>query len=174
MTRILLITVAVLMISSVAMADAIGVYTDQNGTNCNLYSGFSQSANVIYRCWTPGGSTGARFKVVGPSGSTVIALTTPYVTIGSVANDLSIAFGVCVEGTFSLGTLTAIWAPGSGGEVLPSDGYPNIIMTDCSFGEYPAWGATFCVAQASCSCHDFPPIVETRQSTWGQVKALYR
>lgn len=171
MKKVLLLMTAALLVSTAAFADYINVYTDATGEVCNVASGFTQTATVVYKGWTPGGSTGARFKIVGPAGSNVISLTTPYVTIGSVANDLSIAYGGCVEGTFSLGTLTAIWAPGTGGAVLPSDGYPNIIMTDCNFGEYPASGGTFCVAQPTCGCTE---PVATAQSTWGQVKALYR
>ena len=171
MKKVLLLTVAALMLSTAAFADYINVYVDAAGENCNLAPGFTQTATLVYKGWTPGGSTGARFKVVGPVGSSIFSLTTPYVTIGNVASDLSIAFGGCVPGTFSMGTLTAIWGVGTGGGVVASDGYPNIIMTDCNFGEYPAQGGTFCVGQASCGCTE---PVATEQSTWGQVKALYR
>ncbi|HEX6789666.1 MAG TPA: hypothetical protein VF247_00015 [Candidatus Krumholzibacteria bacterium] len=178
MKRVLLVMVAALMISSVAMADFIGVYSDANGTTCDLTGAgqFTASATVIYKGFTPGGSTGARFKVVGPAGSWIFGFATPYVTIGTISNDLSIAFGTCIEGVFPLGTMQAIWASGTGGEVLPSDGYPNIIMTDCQFGEYPAGGGTFCVEQGACNCAWclWCPPVGTQQSTWGQVKALYR
>ena len=43
---------------------------------------------------------------------------------------------------------------------------PNIIYTDCSFGEHPATGGIGYVG------HDCPIAVEP--ATWGKVKSLYR
>lgn len=174
MKKVLLLVAAALMVASVAMAtpDHISVYTDATASSCNLASGFTSTATVVYHGFTPGGSTGCRFKVVGPAGSNIFSLTTTWVTIGNIANDLSMAFGGCVEGTFSLGTIAAIWAPGNGGAVVAADGFPGILMTDCLFGEYPATGGTFCVAAPS-ECFCTPPVA-TEPSTWGKVKSLYR
>lgn len=175
MKKVLLLVAAALMVASVAIAtpDHISVYTDNTGASCNLAAGFSATATVLYQGFTPGGSTGARFKVVPPAGGSVIfSFQTTYVTIGTITNDLSIAYGGCVEGTFPIGTLLAQWAPGNGGAVVAADGFPGILMTDCQFGEYPATGGTFCVASPS-ECFCTPPVAN-EPSTWGKVKSLYR
>jgi hypothetical protein len=168
MKKVLLLMVAVLMISSVAMATPhYGVYTDCSGSSCALAAGFTQTVAVVEKLST--GTTGSRFKVVLPAGSNFFGFTTPYVPIGNLTNDLSLGYGVCLTGTNCLGTIAGILAPGVI-TVQASDGFPNIIYTDCSFGEFPGHGGTAYVGSAG-DCNE-PNAAQP--STWGQVKALYR
>ena len=167
MKKVLLLMVAILMVSSVAMADVIGVYTDASAASCALAPGFTSTATVIHQFTA--GATGSRFKVTMPAGSNFFSFSTAFVPIGTLTSDLSLGYGQCLSGSFALGTIVAILGVGAG-DVLNADGFPNIIYTDCSFGEYPANGGHYWVG--------VPPTgecaVATAQSTWGQVKALYR
>ena len=172
MKKVLLLMVAVLMISSVAMsAEHIGVYTDGTGTVCalgNIAGQFSPSATVVEKSTT--GSTGCRFKVTFPPGTSFFGFNTPWVPIGAINSDLSLAYGSCITGNITLGTINAIYGAGTG-TIGPADLFASIIYTDCSFGEYPATGGYFYV-NGTGICED--PGVATEPSTWGQVKALYR
>jgi hypothetical protein len=169
MKKVLLLMVAVLMVSSVAMADHFGVYSDDTGSSCVIATGFIPTATVIHK-FTVGG-TGARFAVDLPAGSSFFGFNTPFVPIGVLTSDLSLGYGQCLIGSIPLGTITAIYAPGLI-KVRAADAFPNIIYTDCSFGEYPASGGQ---AWAGTPPQDFSCAeVATQESTWGNVKALYR
>jgi hypothetical protein len=168
MKKVLLLMVAVLMISSVAMsAPHYGIYSDCSGSSCSLASGFVQGAALVEKFST--GTTGCRLKVVLPAGSNFFGFTTSYVPIGNLTTDLSLGYGVCLTGTNCLGTIAAILAPGTI-TVTAADGFPNIIYTDCSFGELIGHGGTAYVGSTG-NCNEPNP---TQPSTWGQVKALYR
>jgi hypothetical protein len=166
MKKVLLLMVAVLMISSVAMANHFGVYTDATGASCLLAPGFTSTATVIEKF--SNGSTGSRFKVTLPAGSSFFSFSSPWTPIGALTSDLSLGYGGCQNGSIVLGQIVAILNPGQM-DVLPADGFPSIIYTDCSFGEYPATGGNAYVGTQG-NCNE----VATEQSTWGSVKALYR
>jgi hypothetical protein len=166
MKKVLLLMVGVLMISSVAMADHIGVYTDGTGSSCLLAPGFTSTAAVIEKF--SAGTTGSRFKVSLPVGSVLFGFNTPFTPVGKVDTDLAVAYGVCLTGDVVVGTLLANLANGTI-QVLNSDILPNIIYTDCFFAEKVATGGTAHVGETG-SCNE----VATEPSTWGQVKALYR
>lgn len=167
MKKVLLLMVAVLMISSVAMADHFGVYSDATGSSCALgAAGFNPNANVIHKFTL--GATGSRFKVTLPLGTLFFGFNTPYVPIGVLTSDLSLGYGLCLNGSIPLGTITAQYTAGVI-SVLPADAFASIIYTDCSFGEYPATGGNAYVGTEG-PCNE----VATEQSTWGNVKALYR
>ncbi len=166
MKRVLLLTTCVLMISSVAMADHFGIYTDATGVACTFAPGFTSTATVIHKFTV--GATGARFKITLPAGSTFFSFSTPYTPVGDMTTDLSIAYGQCLSGSIVLGNIVAILTPGAM-HLLPADLFPNIIYTNCLFAELPATGGSAGVgSQIDC----FPFAVEP--STWGSVKALYR
>jgi hypothetical protein len=168
MKKVLLLMVAVLMISSVAMsAPHYGVYSDCSGSSCSLVAGFTQTIALVEKFST--GTTGCRLKVAFPAGTNFFGFTTPYVPIGTLTSDLSLGYGVCLTGTNCLGTIAAILAPGTA-QVLAADTFANIIYTDCSFGELIGHGGTAYIGGTG-DCNE--PNA-TQPSTWGQVKALYR
>jgi len=168
MKKVLLLMVAALMISSVAMADHIGIYSDATGSSCSLLGGFTQGSTVIHK-QTPG-TTGSRWYLdssllVG----SIFAFTANYTTVGSYTNDLSVAYGPCVPGPVVIGTIL-MSATGGSLSIKPAQGFLTIIVTACDFGESPASGGTAYIGTTG-NC--FEPLA-TEQSTWGQVKALYR
>jgi len=166
MKKVLLLMVAALMISSVAMADHFGVYTDASGSSCLLAAGFTSTATVCEKFSL--GSTGSRFKVTLPAGSTFFSFNTTWVPIGVLTSDLSLAYGQCLPGTIPLGQIVAILNPGQI-DVLPADAFATIIFTNCDFGEFPATGGNAYVGVTG-PCNE----IATEKSTWGSVKALYR
>jgi hypothetical protein len=171
MKKVLLLMVAVLMVSSIAMADEhIGVYTDGTASSCalgNIAGQFFPGATIVQRTTT--GATGSRFKVTFPAGTAFFGFNTPYVPVGVLTTDLSLGYGSCLTGSFVLGTINAIYQNGVG-KLEKADLQTQIIYTDCSFGEYPATGGYFYVGSTG-PCED---LVATEPSTWGQVKSLYR
>jgi len=170
MKKVLLLMVAVLMISSVAMADHIGVYTDNTGASCNfgnIAGNFNPSATVIHKFTT--GATGSRFKVTFPAGTAFFGFNTPYVPVGALNSDLSLGYGQCLSGSIVLGTINAIYQNGTG-QVEKADLQAIILYTNCLFAELPATGGLFYIGATNPNCGE----VATEQSTWGSVKALYR
>jgi len=171
MKKVLLLMVAVLMVSSVAMADEhIGVYTDGTGSSCalgNIAGQFNPTATVVQRTTT--GATGSRFKVTFPVGTAFFGFNTPFVPVGALNTDLSLGYGTCISGTIVLGTINAIYGAGTG-TLEKADLQAKIIYTDCNFGEYEATGGFFYVNSTG-PCEQ---IIATEPSTWGQVKSLYR
>jgi len=168
MKKVLLLTLAVLMIASVAMADHLGVYSDCTGGSCLLVPGFTSTAAVVHKFSL--GTTLSRWKAVFPAGSNVFSFTTQnsYPSIGTATSDIAVAYGTCLTGSFCVGTFAAILAPG---EIVltVADGQPFIIWASCDFGEHPGTGGSAWVGLTG-DCRE----VATEQSTWGSVKALYR
>ncbi len=167
MKRILVLTICVLMISSVAMADVIGFFSDATGSSCNVTSGFNTTAAIIHKFTT--GATGARFKVDFPAGTSFFSFATPYTPVGQLTSDLSLGYGQCLSSSIVLGTIVAILVPGTA-HVLTADLQPFILYTNCVFAELPASGGALAIDGPVQQC--LPDPVEP--STWGQVKALYR
>jgi hypothetical protein len=168
MKKVLLLMVSALMIANVAMAVTphFGVYSDCTGTSCSIAPGFTQVVALVEKLAV--GTTGCRLKVSLPAGSSFFGFTTPFVPIGNLTTDLSLGYGLCLDGTVCLGTIAGILNPGTI-SVGAADGFANIIYTDCSFGEYPGHGGVAYVGSTG-DCGEVP----TQPSTWGQVKALYR
>jgi len=168
MKKVLLLTLAVLMISSVAMADHLGVYSDCTGSSCLVAPGFQSTTAVVHKFSL--GTTLSRWKVTVPAGSNVFSFTTQnsYPALGTATTDIAVAYGTCLTGSFCVGTFAAIWAPGEI-QVTIADGQSMIIYAACDFGEHPATGGSAWVGVPG-DCRE----VATEQSTWGSVKALYR
>ena len=169
MKKLLLLTLCLSLVSSAAFADHIGVFSDASGTACNLGAPgqFSPTATVIHKFTT--GATGSRFKVAFPAGTAFFGFNTPYVTIGALNTDLSVAYGQCVYGEIVLGTINAVYAAGTG-KVEKAELQPIILYTNCLFAELEATGGLFTVAAGGNICISTP----VEPSTWGSVKALYR
>jgi len=169
MKKLLLLTISLLMISSAALADHIGVFSDATGTSCDLGAAgvFNPNATVIHKFTA--GATGSRFKVTFPAGTAFFGFNTPYVPVGALNSDLSLGYGQCLNGSIVLGTINAIYGAGVG-QVEKADLQSIILYTNCLFAELPATGGPFTVASGWNICAETP----VEPSTWGSVKALYR
>jgi hypothetical protein len=172
MKKVLLLMVAVLMISSVAMADHIGLYGDLAGSTCLVAPGFAQgnTAFVLHKFTT--GATGSRWKINFPAGSTIFAFSPAgtFSPLGNVTTDMSVGYGGCNTGTLYLGYCVGSLTAGAGA-VVAADLQTNVIYTDCGFTQLNATGGTFTVGAAGpAPCGEVP----TEPTTWGSVKALYR
>jgi hypothetical protein len=170
MKKLLLLSICLLLVSSVALADHIGVYSDPTGSSCYLGAAgqFNPNATVIHKFTS--GATGSRFKVTFPAGTAFFAFNTTYVPIGALDTDLSLGYGQCLSGEIVLGSILAIYGAGTG-QVEKADLQPIILYTNCVFAELLATGGAFTVGQAG-YCTEYSTPVES--STWGSVKALYR
>jgi hypothetical protein len=168
MKRMLLLIVSLLLGSSVATADHIGIYSDATGTTCVLSSGVTTTSAVIHKFSQ--GATGSRWHIdASDLTGTIVTFSTPYSTVGSVNSDLTVDYGTCLSGSIVLGTLL-MNATGGTLSVRPALFFTDILYADCSFGEHYASGGHACVA-----CSDPCGVADaTEAATWGSVKALYR
>ena len=165
MRRMLLLFVSLLLVSSIAVADHIGIFSDATGSSCLLPAGFTTTCAVVHRYSL--GATASRWYIDSSSLiGAVFAFSTSYTTTGSFDNILSVGYGTCLTGTFPLGTL--IMATTSGW--LSIKGFPGVIYTDCNLVEHSATAGRACVGCGADPC----PILAAEPSTWGRVKSLYR
>lgn len=167
MKRMLLLLVSLLLISSVSMADHIGVYSDASGASCylgNIAGQFSPTATVIHKFAL--GATGSLFNISFPPGTSFFSFSSPYVPIPDVGG-ISLGYGQCLSGSIVLGNILAVYAPGTV-QIVPADLHTNILYTDCSFTEKTATGGRAYVNTTG-DC-----VLAVEPSTWGSVKALYR
>lgn len=174
MKKVLLLMVAVLMISSVAMADHIGLYNDQAGTTCLIAPGghFAGTDCYVLHKFTAG-ATGSRWKLNLPAGSGAFAFTAlnGYSTLGTVTSDISVGYGGCQTGTLVLGVVICNLVAGTG-SIGAADLQTAVLYTDCGFAQANGTGGTFTVgASGPAPCGE--PLA-AQPTTWGSVKALYR
>ena len=178
MKRIALTVICLLALAAPAFPAAVGdisVYADASGNSCNISAPAGLVQVFVVHKFSDGGcATGARFKMTYPAAATFGGATWNYVPIGDVRSDLSLAYGVLISTTTSLGSVSFF-----GGAPLPAcsyfsilaaDNFPNAIATDCSFGEFPVkTGQGIANPDGTCQCN-----VATEPTSWGRVKALYR
>jgi hypothetical protein len=169
MKKVLLLMVAVLMISSVAMADHLGIYADTQGTSCALGApGFyNLNAHVMHKF--SAGTTGSRFKITVPVGSMIFAFNSPFLASGIPTSDESVGYGGCQTGSFVIGSLVAQLTAGQL-KIEVADLQPFLMHTDCTFTELPIHGGAAYVGTTG----DCEEPLATQQSTWGKVKSLYK
>ena len=173
MKRLLLLLVSLLLISSVALADHIGIYSDASGESCslgNIAGQFSTTATVIHKFAT--GAVGSRFKITFPPGTAFFAFNTPFVVVGVAPTDLSLGYRECRSGCIVLGNLLAIYGAGTI-QVQPADGQISILYADCALVEKPATGGVASVSAIG-PCEFAGCTVPVESWTWGSVKSLYR
>jgi hypothetical protein len=168
MKKVLLLTISLLLVSRIAAADHIGIYTDGTGSGCNFGVGFNSTATIIHKFST--GATGSRFKVIFPAGSVFIAFNTAFTTVGTLTSDVSVQYDECLTGTIVLGSMVTILNPGMM-SVAPVNSLTTVTYTDCSHEDKYASAGQASVGAAFDPCLPPDPV---ESSTWGKVKALYR
>ena len=168
MKKFLVLGLFLMAVPTAAMADFIGIFSDVTGTSFCLAPGASNTNAVIHKFAT--GATGSRWKIIMANGTQFFGLNTPYLTIGTITTDLTVAYGECKTGSIVIGTLSWIIPQGIF-DVAPADSQTRVLYIDCNFAEVPTVGG-----RAHSTDHptgDCIPLA-TESSTWGSVKALYR
>ncbi|HKW14972.1 MAG TPA: hypothetical protein VJS69_10845 [Candidatus Krumholzibacteria bacterium] len=167
MKRALLLFVSLLLISSVAMADHIGIYSDASGSSCVLAPGFTTSAVVVHKFTT--GTTGSLFGIstAHAPGSAIFSFSSPYETL-CINPPCPYSYGACVQ-SIVVGTITGILVAGGYLEVVGAGTLATPVALDCSQADHPATGGRGLIASSG----DCEPLA-VENSTWGSVKALYR
>jgi hypothetical protein len=168
MRRLLLLVSAGFLISTPAFADHIGLYSESSGSSCTLSAGLTSTAAIIQK-FNAGGATGVRFRldISKAPGTAVFSFNTPFTEVGTVTDDLAIAYGSCLSGNIVIGTLVAQLANGTL-SIRPASAMSDILYTDCSYVDHTATGGRASVGSNDCN----PNGVDT--ATWGEIKSLYR
>ena len=168
MKHLLIVAVMLCLCPGVASADHLGIYRDATAQSCSLDPGHNNSAVVMHRYSTGADWVHFRVDFLNAPGSTFVSFSSPFYTQGSLTSDLTVSYYPhCMTGSVVVGTITAILTLGYV-EVAAPVGYPEPYYDSCDFTFYPI-GAGRAYVGSDCI-----PSVESRQSTWGSVKALYR
>lgn len=189
MKKVLLMTLALTMCAGVAMADHLGIYSDQGGVSCALTTLVTPPGNnalyIVHKF--NAGSTASQFKVMDTSTLFPTTQMTPYLAIGTWNTDQSLAYGGCVVGDHVIMTLNFLFfgfpVPTCANtlEIVPAPTSPiggAIALVDCAVPSgnlETATGGRAYVGPGSNNCPggcNEPSA--TSQTTWGGIKALYR
>lgn len=186
MKRALLLSVCLLVVASMAFAQtgSIGLFADPGATSCDVYDAAAGLVLVyVVHVFTPG-ATASQFMVTGSGTMTYLseAVTAPFIKIGTCAGPgatgCAIAYGACVGSPNMILTLQ-YFASGTTPacdliQVVadPSATPPGIYVTDCADPPLllTATGGTAIVNPVEgCFCN-----VPVEETSWGQIKSLYR
>ena len=191
MKKVLLMTLALMVCASAAMADHVGTYSDQSGTSCVLTTLAPPPTNnsvYIIQKFNANGATAIQFKVNDATSGLFFANATynaAFLVLGTPQTDLSIAYTSCLVGDVLCATLNYFWfgAPitGCGATVgvgpAPTSPIPGEIATvECDLATVTALtGGQLWVGPGAGDCPGGPcdPLA-AQENTWGGVKALYR
>ena len=181
MKKLLLLVVSFLFISSMALAQpgSLCVFGDPDGLSCSLNNAGGFVWAYVVHTNTPGAS-GCQFslQVIGTS-LTWVGDSSPFHTIGSTQEGLTVDYGACLASPILVIQAGFMGTSESCDyiEVIedPNAVPPGIYIKDCTTPSpnlisLPRW-ATYINDDGSCPNCLKIPIEET---TWGQVKALYR
>jgi hypothetical protein len=188
MRKILTIALALTMCSGVAMADRIGVFTDQAGTSCAFNPGPFALVSLYIVHQPEGGAKVSKFKVNDLSGMTATGASVApgFLSIGTFPAGIEIAYPQCQNASVVIGTLgyfhqsevmdcsRTVQIVAHPGAQVPGE----VVVVDCGepFGSIEvaeggrAWGGADAVVCGDC----YEPPLATQESTWGGIKALYR
>ena len=166
MRRILLLTIAMLSIATLASANHIGIFSDASGASCYLAPGLNANVTVIEKFSL--GSTGVRFSVT-KGANEFVAFSSPYTTVGYLTSDITVYYDACLTGSNVVGT-AVMNLTGGRLYIHPAQGQTQVLYTDCTFVDHRAtWG--YAVIGGSDYCAE---ALATESTTWGRVKELYR
>jgi hypothetical protein len=167
MKRMLLLLVFILLVSSVASANFISIYSDGTGASCVLAPGFNPTVTVIDKFDI--GSVRARFSMT-TGANQIISYSSPYATVGNLASDITVEYGQCLTGSLVL--VTAVMnLTGGFLYIHPAQGQTQVLTTDCALVNHKTQWGYAAIGNIYDPCNQQ---VTTEPSTWGSVKALYR
>ena len=180
MKRVLLICLCITACASMAygQAGSIGVFSNQDGTNCNIVDAPGYVYVYILHLNTTG-ALASEFKLIRPAGWTYQfgSRDLDFLQIGfpDGADGVAYSYITCQLGSFWLETLIYM-ADGSSPTCsntvyitnVPSK--TDIEVIDCADVRHNvAGGAAIVNGDGSCPCD-----VPVEETTWGKVKSLYQ
>jgi hypothetical protein len=177
MKKVLLLSLAVVMVASMASAQGFfGIYSDADTySDCNLDdSVFGLCSVYLVQHFANGISS--QMMVVDDSGLTPTGQTIhTQLSIGGLFTGIDFSYGACLGPTILLATLNYFCqdnAPACGEiYVAPHPQTGQIVLVDCSPAAVETQGGLLTVNSDGCPCTGGPNAVE--ESSWGQIKALY-
>ena len=186
MTRLLVVLIAIVVLLPISvfaqLPGTIALFSDPGGTDCNLYDVAPALLYVyVVHIWHAG-ATWVQFSAPRPDcfGTAMWLSDTQIfpVTIGSSQTGVTIGFGMCMPAPTHVLTI-AYFVSGLSSTccrypVLPDLSAPSgqIEAVDCAVAVvFPTPGRAIINPDASCMCNEPVPVEET---SWGQIKALYR
>jgi hypothetical protein len=184
MKKILLLTMAVICVSSLAYGQtqmgSIDIFADAAHTSCNitvpdadLFQVFVYHTNVIT------GSTASAWSIDHPATFTNVGEVSPFtLKVGNSDTGVSFSYEQCKTGTFLLLTVSYFGiAPTATCGLMTIIGDPNsttggVEIVDCApFPGRTSWeqaGQARLNPDVTCMCS-----VPVEETTWGGIKALY-
>ena len=186
MKNVLVLSAIVLLCATSVYGQAgyIGLYLDAPTYLDCRYDDTVPALLPIYvvHMWTPG-STASQFMVAGRDGFnctyTGEIIAAP-VSIGNTQTGLSASYGGCMAGNILIATINYFCMGTSPNcaylEVVPDPAAPTgqIEVVDCAFVKHITIGVKF-VFNEDDTCSYFRWCdVPTKNTSWGQVKVLYR
>jgi hypothetical protein len=184
MKKLVSLTIALLFISSVALAQdqgSIGIFVDQLGTDCNVIDAGPPGITPIYvlHVGTVGSQASRWMFEIGPL--VTMAYTgesSPFpAVIGNTQTGINVAYGSCQSGNFLIATVNMF-----GQGTSPACGLFSIVpdtavaaggtvnLVDCGFvvHRFTKGGQARINPDITCMCN-----VAIKESTWGRLKAIY-
>jgi len=182
MKKFVLTVVALCLAAAPASAqiESIGIYEDQTALDCEIADTAPGLKNIYIVHTNSAGTQASQWKLNNDPGMTMAFLSgtvfAPFLLIGSATAGASVAYTDCRTGTFPIMTVSYF---ASGTSTACSKFFltpdttadpPVLGIVDCGFNllAFPP-GVGVVNANGSCPCD-----VSTAQSTWGNVKALYK
>ena len=182
MRKTLLLTLALMVCASMAFAQAgsIGIFSDNQGTDCNLWDNTPGLCAYHIVFVYHGGVTGAQFAAPVPTCLLAMYMsdaTVWSVNIGNSQTGISIGTGSCVAAPthlLSLNFFCQSLTPAGACcyyPVLPHPAAASGVVegVDCAFAPtFPTAGVGVVNNDGICLCD-----VPNQDTTWGQVKSLF-
>ncbi len=181
MKKIILLTLVIMICASIAYGQAgyIGLYMDPIYTLCDILDVAPALVPVYAVHKACPGAVASQWKVMPGGGfnctytGEIVALPT---SIGSTQSGISIAYGGCLPSDILLVTINYFCMgaspPCASLTVVPDPAAPSgtIEVIDCFYVKLVGGGGIFYMnPDGSCDCRWTP----VKDSSWGQIKALY-
>ncbi len=180
MTKVILLTAAMLLIASLAIGQVgfVGTYADPSGLDCNVLARSDQDVVTVYMVHQfQVGATRVFFQAARPPCLNAVWLQDDVVfsnntigqTLGISQTGVTVDYGACLAGPVHVLTVSYITL----GSTAPCCEYPTTMVqiTDCANNTVAVGDAIHTInGDGTCPCNSPVPVEET---TWGQMKALY-
>ena len=181
MKRVVLIAMALVMMASMAFAQAgfIGIYQEPAGTSCDIVAA-PFAVTMVYVVHQQTMSAASQWAVENNNALLLGVGATPgpgMLSLGDPFVGVSVSYGGCLEGPIHLFTLS-MFNQDATGTCLPMTVIPDEVVVsgmieviDCDLNTIFSSGVTsFVNGNAGCLCME---PTGSEEATWGQIKSLY-